>query len=160
MTSFVHIDYPSEHPGVQRAEAVYAAAGRFRKGYSSTKGLAALLLAAVVAAFLVVADQLIDTWADGHLLAGWVALWAVGFAVLGLFAGTARRVAVRTVAALDAWSARVAQQRADDRFWATAQRDPRVMAELQAALQREVPEAVDPDADLEPAHIRRGKALA
>jgi hypothetical protein len=160
MTSFVHIDYPAEHPGVQRAEAVYAAAGRFRQGYSPTKGLAAMLLAAVVAAFLVVADQLIDTWADGHLLAGWVALWAVGFAALGLFAGTARRIASRTVAALDAWSARVAQRRADERFLATAQHDPRVMAELQAALQRAAPQGIAPDEGVEPAHIRRGKALA
>ena len=41
--------------------------------------LAGMLLAAVLAALLVVADQLIETWANGHLLLVWVALWTVAF---------------------------------------------------------------------------------
>ena len=136
MASFVHVDYPTEHPGVARAEAVVAAAQDFRRGFDTTKGLAAMLLAAVAAALLVVADQIIDTWADGHLLMAWVALWAVGFVALGLFAGTARNLAGRTIAALNAWSARTAQARADARLWSIAQTDTRVMADLQTALSR------------------------
>ena len=62
MTSFVHLNYANEHPGVQRAEAVVEAAGRLRRGFDSTKGLAAMLLAALVAALMVVADQLVSVW--------------------------------------------------------------------------------------------------
>ena len=136
MTSFVHIHYPQEHPGVARAEAVIAAAGRLRQGFDGTRGIAALVLAAVVAALLVVADQLVDRWTGGRLLTAWVILWAVAFAALALFAGTARRIAVTVVKNLDAWSSRVARDRADERLWATAQSDPRVMSDLRAAIAR------------------------
>jgi hypothetical protein len=136
MTSFVHIDYPTQHPGVTRVESAVAAAGRLRKGFDGTRGLATMLLAAIVAALVVVADQLVDTWADGHLLAAWVVLWVVGFAATALFADTARHLAKRTVAGLDAWSQRVARARADARLLELARKDPRVMADLQAAMSR------------------------
>ena len=80
-----------------------------------------MLLAAMVSALVVVADQLIDTWADGHLMVAWIALWLVGFAALALFAGAARKLAVTVVSALDAWSVRVAKARADERLWAIAE---------------------------------------
>ena len=104
MTSFVHVDYPTQHAGVTRIESAVAAAGRIRQGFNGTRSLAAMLLAAMVAALVVVADQLVDTWADGHLLAAWVVLWVVGFAATALFADTARHLARRTVTGLDAWS--------------------------------------------------------
>lgn len=137
MTNFVHVEYPHRHPGVERLEHVVAAAGQMRKGFDSTKGLAAMLLAAMVAALVVVADQLVDTWADGHLLAGWVVLWVVGFAAIALLADTARRVAARSMKALDGWSRRVARQRAEERLWELARKDERVMADLQAARSRQ-----------------------
>ena len=136
MTSFVHTTYSNVHPGVARAESVFAAAGPLRRGFSGTKGLSTLLLAAIVAALVVVADQLVDTWADGHLMTAWVILWAVAFAAIALFAGTALDLSAKAVASLDAWSYRVAQRRADERLWDTAQNDPRVMADLQAAIER------------------------
>jgi hypothetical protein len=40
------------------------------------------------------------------------------------------------MAGLDAWSARVAQRRADERLWAIAQTDARLMADLQGAMNR------------------------
>ena len=55
--------------------------------------LSALLLAAVLATLVVIADQVIDTWADGHLMLAWVILWALVFAGLALFADGARRLA-------------------------------------------------------------------
>lgn len=143
MTSFVNIDYPTVHPGVARFEAVVASARSAGKGFNATKGLAVMLLAAIGAALLVVADQVVDTWADGHLLAAWVALWAVGIAALALFAGSVRSLFKRLVARLDAWSYRVAQARADQRLWAIAKSDPRVMADLQAAIARGTPESED-----------------
>ena len=145
MTSFVHTAYPAQHPGVARIESTVRTAQKLRKGFDSTKGLAAMLLAAVVAALLVAANQMVDNWSDGNLLAAWVILWAIGFAALGLCAGTARKLASRAVAGLDAWSQRVAKARADARFLETARHDPRVMAELKAALSRQ-----DVDVDLEP----------
>ncbi len=107
-----------------------------RRGFDCTKGLSAMLLAAMVSSLVVVADQLIDTWADGHLLVAWIALWLVGFSALAIFAGAARKLAVTAVGALDAWSVRVAKTRADKRLWAIAKTDARVMADLTAAMAR------------------------
>jgi hypothetical protein len=136
MTSFVHIEYPTSHPGVERFEAAMAMAGKLRKGVDGTKGLAAVLLAAMASALVVVADQMVETWADGHLLAAWVLLWLVAFAAIALLAPTTRYFSGRLVLALDAWSRRMARQRADERLWALAQTDSRVMADLRAARTR------------------------
>lgn len=100
------------------------------------RGLSAMLLAAMVSALIVVADQLIETWADGHLMLAWVALWVIGFAALALFAGSAQMLAKATLGALNGWAARSAQARADRRLWASAQADPRIMADLQSAMDR------------------------
>ena len=136
MSRFVNINFPTEHPGVARFESAVGAARQLRQHFDGAKGLAGLLLAAVVAAMMVVADQVIDNWADGHLLVVWVALWAVAFTALALFAGSARQLAVRLLAGLDAWSSSIAQARADVRMWEAAKSDPRVMADLQAAMSR------------------------
>lgn len=133
MTSFVHITYPTEHPGVARFEAGFAV---IRQAFSGTKGPTAMVLAAVVSALLVVADQMIDTWADGHLLAAWVTLWVVAFAALALLAPMVRRLTLGSVTALNAWAHRVARARADERMWALAQKDHRVLADIQAAVTR------------------------
>lgn len=110
------------------------------------RGLATLLLAAVVAALAVVADQLIDSWADGHVLLMWVMLWAVVFAATLIFAGTARRIAQRLAVTLNAWSRAAAERRAEARMWEMAQADPRLMSELVAASQRDdVAEAATPE---------------
>jgi len=96
--------------------------------FSPTRTLAAMLLAAIVAAFVVVADQMMATWADGHLLAAWVALWAVAFAAVGLFAGVSKTLAIQAKQALDAWSASMARRRSDERLWSIAQTDARLMS--------------------------------
>lgn len=106
------------------------------RGYDCATGLSAMLLAAMVSALVVVADQLIGTWADGHLMLAWIALWVVGFATLAVFGGAARKLALTSLSALDAWSERVAQQRADKRLWLIAQSDARVMADLKSAMAR------------------------
>lgn len=136
MTSFVHVEHPTTHPGVERIEALLAAAAAFRRSFDGTKRLAYVLLAAMVAALVVVAEQLIDTWADGHLMAAWVLLWLVAFAAMAVLAPTAKHVSLRLLRALDTWSRRLARQRADDRLWDLAQKDPRVMADLRVAIDR------------------------
>ncbi|MDB5891462.1 MAG: hypothetical protein JWP47_2293 [Polaromonas sp.] len=136
MTSFVQVHHSTTHPGVARIEAAVGAAQHMRRGFSGGRGLAKLLLSALVAAVLVVAYEVMDTVAEGHLLVLWTSLWAVAFAALALFAGTARRAATGIRRSLDGWSRRVAEAKADERLWKTAKTDPRVMADLQAAASR------------------------
>jgi hypothetical protein len=102
----------------------------------SSRGLAALLLAAVVSAMVVLADRLVSTWADGHLLLAWVFLWVIVFAGLALFADSARRLARRGMVVLDSWSQSMAEARAETRLWEMARQDPRLMSELILARTR------------------------
>ena len=136
MTSFVNTNYSSRHQGADRVEAVMDAARQARGGFSGTRGFSTLLLSAVAAAVMVVAYQVMDSITEGHLLVMWIAMWFVAFAVLAMFANAARRIAVRTKRSLDDWSSSLAEARADQRLWATARQDSRVMAELQAAMTR------------------------
>ena len=136
MTSFIQPGFSDQHAGVERVAAAVGALRSMRGGFDSTKGLSAMLLAAMVSALVVVADQLIETWADGHLMVAWVVLWLVAFSALALFAGAARNVAATLVTALDAWSERMAQRRVDQRMWAMAKADPRLMADLTTAMGR------------------------
>ena len=133
MTTFIQPSFPTRHAGVER---MTSAADAVRGGFNSTKSLSAMLLAAMVSALVVVADQLMDTWAEGHLMLAWLALWVVGFAAVAIFADAARKLAATMVEALDAWSARIAQRRADERLWSSAKADPRIMADLNAAMSR------------------------
>ncbi len=159
MTSFINPSFPTEHPGVARAESVAVAARGLYQNFDSSRSLAAVLLAAVVSALVVAADQLVDSWAEGHLLMAWVVVWAVGFAAMALFADSARRLAGRVVKALDAWSLREARARADKRLWATALSDPRIMADLQVAMGRTDQAAAVTVAE-QPRSNRWGRAIA
>ena len=51
---------------------------------SSSKTLANLLLAAGVAALVVGVDQMFNSWAESHVVAAWLALWAVAVLALSL----------------------------------------------------------------------------
>jgi hypothetical protein len=101
---------------------------------TSSKTLANLLLAAGVAALVVAVDQVIDSWAESHVVAAWLALWAVAVLAIVLLRGLTRHLAQNLITGLDAWSAHAARSRADERLWAMAQSDPRLMRELQAAM--------------------------
>ncbi len=143
MTSFVHTDFPRSHPGVARAEAAIEAVTDIGRNFDSAKTLATLLSAAVVAALVVVADRVIDTWADGHLLATWVIMWAVAFAALGFFAPMAKDGARSLLEAYDGWAERSKNAHAEEAFWQNALNDPRVMAEYQAAKLRSEQAEID-----------------
>jgi hypothetical protein len=118
--------------GLSRAPS----AGSPDRHSDSSRSLSALLLAAVVAAMVIVADRLVSTWADGHLLLAWVFLWVIVFAGLALFADSARRVARRGMVVLDSWSQSMAEARAETRLWEMARHDPRMMSELTLARTR------------------------
>lgn len=129
---------------------------RARRHFDGARGLAAMLLAAVVAALVVVADRLISTWADGHLFLAWVCLWLVIFAGSALFAGTARRLAHSAVQSLDGWSQTRAQARAEARLWDLAHRDHRLMAELTQARLRSLEDPTDFSDALAPLGVEAG----
>lgn len=109
-----------------------------RPAKQPTGPLAALLLAAVVAGLAVAADQLIETWADDYLLLAWLLMWAVVFVGSLLLAGTARRVAQRTMERLNHWAQRRAQRRALARMRLMARTDARIRALLQDPHQTSV----------------------
>ena len=136
MTSFVNIEYSKDHPGVARVESVIESAQHIGRGFSGKRGLATLLLSAMAAAVMVVADEVMTTVAEGHLLVMWIALWAAAFVSLAVFAVPARKLANNLKVGLDDWSRALAEARADERLWAAAKTDTRVMADLQAAASR------------------------
>lgn len=103
---------------------------------TSSRALASLLLAAGVSALVVLADQLLESWAQRHEIAAWLLLWGIAAAAIVVLRGMTRAAARHTMKALDGWSARMARRRADERLWSIAQTDPRLMADLQAALAR------------------------
>jgi hypothetical protein len=139
MTSFVQPNYPTHHEGIERiGDALGSAETAFHK-LTSARSVATFLLAAVVSGLVIAANQLIDTWADGHLLAAWIALWTVAFAALALAAGPIRR-AVLNVKQFDgsamyaAWSARRKARIADEKMWEYARHDQRLMADIMRAM--------------------------
>ena len=103
---------------------------------TSSRALASLLLAAGVSALVVLADQWLESWAARHEIAAWLVLWGIAVAAIVLLRGITRMAAHQAMRALDGWSARMAKRRADERLWSMAQTDPRLMADLQAALER------------------------
>jgi hypothetical protein len=134
MTSFVHVDYPTEHPGVVRAERLVHEVRHLAQHFDGARASATVLVAAIVAALLVAANQVVETWTDGHLMAAWMVMWTLGFAALALLAGPTRRAAARIRLALRRGSA-ARKQAADDRkLWAMAQDDARVMADISRAM--------------------------
>ena len=136
MTSFVHIDVAARHIGAERLEAAASAARQLRHLSTGTRGLATLLLSAIAAAVMVAAYQVMDSMVEGHLLVIWTALWAVAFATLALFAGSARNLAVRIKASADAWSRSMAEARSHERLLLIAKSDERVLRDLQAAVKQ------------------------
>ena len=102
----------------------------------ASRTLAGLLSAAVLAALLVIAEQLIDNWAEGHLLLAWVLLWSALFAGLALLARPLRIASVAAALALQNWFAARAQAHYEQAAWELALQDPRVRQELRAAHSR------------------------
>src|SRR5262245_38547489 len=103
MARFVHVAMPTEHPGIARVSRAASTIGSAIRNFDGARGAATLLLAALVSALIVVANELVTTWTEGRLLAAWIVAWLVAFAAIGLFAAPARRAAARVRAGLQAW---------------------------------------------------------
>jgi len=134
MTSFVHVDYPVDHPGVVRAERVINNMQNAVSRFDATRAGASMLLAAIVAALMVVANQVIDTWTEGHLLAAWIVMWLVAFAAIALFAAPAKRAAAGLRAGAKRWAAARKQAAEDQKLWDLALTDARIMADISRAM--------------------------
>lgn len=159
MTSFVHVDQPTSHPGVTRAQAFAERVRAARKAVDGARGLAALLLAAIVSSLLVVADKLMSALnEEGGLVVAWVVLWAVAFVSLAFFAESARSFAARAVAAARAASRRHAAARADEEFLAYAKFDQRILRDLQAISTRQ--EAFEETAATAPAVHQAARSVS
>ena len=143
MTSFVNIEYSKDHPGVVRIASAIESAQHVGRSFPGRRGVATLLLSAMAAAVMVVAYEVMDSVAEGHLLVMWIALWAAAFVSLAVFAVPARNLATRLKVGLDDWSRALAEARADERLWAAAKTDARVMADLQAAASRHDEDTTD-----------------
>ncbi|MNT40162.1 hypothetical protein D3C72_1764580 [compost metagenome] len=88
----------------------------------------------MVSALLVVANQVIDTGSEGHLLAAWMVLWLVAFAALALLTAPARRAGAALRVAALGWAEARRRAADDERTWQVAVKDPRIMAELNHAM--------------------------
>jgi hypothetical protein len=134
MARFIQAQYPTEHAGVQRIERAAESLRQTVRRFDGARGLATLLLAAIVSALLVVANEVVETWTEGHLLAAWIILWTVGFAALALFADPARRLGAALRTELKGWAAARRQAAEDEKLWQVAMTDARVMADLSRAM--------------------------
>ena len=136
MSKFVQVDFSTRHAGVERVENAVSYLKSRPWGRNGARLQAGVLVAAVVAALLVVSNQLIETITDGHLFAAWIGLWAVGFAAMALLA----RPASQFVAKLrSAKRERQAARRAADQdahYWQAALDDERLMADIRGAMGR------------------------
>ena len=134
MTSFVHVAQPTEHRDDVRTELAADPLQRADDAIFSPRGAASLLLAAIVSALLVVANQVIDTWTEGHLLLAWIALWTIAFATLALAARPAHSAARRLGLRLRRWTDQLRAAQQDEQLWQSALADSRVMADITRAM--------------------------
>jgi hypothetical protein len=134
MARFIQAHYPTEHAGVARISRAAQILRQAARAFDGARGAATLLLAAIVASLLVVANELVTTWTEGHLLAAWIVMWVIAFAGLALFAEPARRAGAVARKRLQAWSAARKQAAEDEKLWNVALSDARVMADLSRAM--------------------------
>lgn len=136
MASFVHTEYPAQHPGVARLRRSFRWGRTRLHAVRGGRGWAALLLLANMAALVAAAYAVMDTQSDGHLLVLWMLLWLGVFASLAWIAHVQRPARRRLNRQLQAWRAERRQQALDAALWAIASSDARWMQELQAVVDR------------------------
>jgi hypothetical protein len=134
MTSFVHVEQPSQHPGVVRAERAVGSIQQAGRQLTRPRGIAVALLAVGVVALIAAVNHAGDTVSESNLLVGWIALWVVVFAALALIVGPASKGLQQVRGLLGRWTAarRAAQQ--DEKLWQLALTDARIMADISRAM--------------------------
>ena len=134
MTSFARVDYPTEHPGIVRAQRVAENVRELARYFDPTRASATLLLAAFVSTLMVITNQVVETWTEGHLLAAWIVMWTVAFAAIALLAWPAKRAAAGLRGLFRSWRAARRQAAQDEQLWNLALSDARVMADISRAM--------------------------
>ena len=135
MSRLVHFSIPSSPSSTRIPEQVLVTQATSSE---DSRSLAGMLLAAVMAALLVTADQVINSWVDGHLLAAWVALWTVTFAALALLATPLRKISNAGANWVSALMVSYQERRKEEEMWELARHDYRVMAEIRTASVRQM----------------------
>jgi hypothetical protein len=121
MTTSIKTHRSSRYVSGRRFASAVENTQQQRRSISGSPPLATLLSSALAAAVMVVAEQLMDSLAEAHLLLMWMVLWISAFGALVLFAGAARMAAMGMKAGMDGWSRRKPRRRpwlipgADDR---------------------------------------------
>ena len=133
MTAYAHNSYPNVHPGVARVTRVAGNLKNLALRADSARSVAVILLSAIVSTVLVIVNQVIDTYTDGHLMAAWIFMWLVAFSTIALLASPIRKTVAGFKPALNSWMIARRERANDDRMWEIALQDPRVMAEIQRA---------------------------
>ena len=134
MTNLVHANPHHTAAGHMPSQAMQH---RITDSGEKSRPLAGMLLAAGMAALLVTADQVIDNWSDGHLLAAWVALWTVTFAALAILATPLRKLSNAGAAWVSAYRKASEERRQEEEMWELARHDHRVMADIRTACLRQ-----------------------
>lgn len=147
MNSFVSPDFPNSHSGLARMVKGFAAVQALTSNVNRAKGMAGALVAGGLAAAIVVADQIVSAWADGHLLLAWIAMWVIVFTLLAMFSGLIRNGSGQLRASIQARLVARRQAASDDRMWSAALADPRLMADLDIAHLRAEQDALDRGAE-------------
>jgi len=142
MTTFVQHDFPRVHEGANRLTRVLEWTRASFSRLGSPKALASILVTGGLSAVIVVAEQVVTALTDGHLLLAWVAMWLIVFGLLATFSDAIRTWPAQWLAHRTARRHTATQRAEDERTWAAAVADPRLMAELDSALLRAQREAL------------------
>ena len=135
MSTFVNPGFIKSHPGVNRFETMMDGfKGVNSTAESSGRSMLVLLLTAAFSAFLVVANQVIDTWTEGHLMLAWIAFWTFAFCLVALAITPIKRVMQKVGQSFAAWMVRIKRDQEDQQMWDLANQDPRLMSELRCAM--------------------------
>jgi hypothetical protein len=102
----------------------------------SLRAIPVIVLTGIVTAVVaVVSRQFADAMPD-DFTGEWLATWALGALAALVFARTSARIAAGLVQAARRFSAALAQSHAEHQFIEAARQDPRMLADLRAALSR------------------------
>ena len=125
-----HPHVPTRHMGVERIENGIAVASQFFAAMTPTRTLGAVLLLTGSAVSVAIADAVLGTWGDEHLMLALAILSTVAVAALFLLfpftlalAKSSRLLAHRIVQGAE-------KARNETRFWRAAQADPRMLEEI------------------------------
>ena len=122
MTTFINLNYTTNHPGVARFERAYTSAKAVIQGLQQESTYAAALLMFGVLSLMASVYDIVDASPEGQELGAWVVLWT---AVLVGLVGFGKYCKHQ----IEAWF----KAEREARMWDSALTDYRVLADLRYA---------------------------